>query len=419
MSSSTIRALVSRGYRDSVVRRSFILLCLIGPAFAINLVLYYVAGTLLSPENFGLFYIAITTVNVLYSGSFVLNIFFTRYLVSVIQTAGEPAAHFARSRIVGLTIRWGALGALVCTLALAGFGKLIGIQSLAIVVLIVLDAYSSYIVDINRAFLQSQRRTVLLGTITLTWMALRFLLAVAGMALFGAVWAGVLGAVLAAPVTIAFFSLFIYSEKVGRPQSFPPLPSARALVPVVLGYVSLIVVSNLDVLLIYLLLKNEALGTYSSSSILPKGILVVVTPLLQMLYPMMVSYEKAPPNVRIVFQRSTGVIFVLASVMALGVFEFSGVLCGGPWGLKLCRHFPLQFLLISAVMLSVLRVVVLYQSARGRDWLALSMLAPAAAYLWIAEASSHNVDTIAVQFAVFSALVLAYFGGLTLLAERR
>ena len=419
MSNSALRGLVSRRYGDSVVRRTLLLLCLLGPAFAINFVLYYVAAALLSAENFGVFYIAVTIANVLYSGSFVLNIFFTRYLVSVIHTAGEGAAYTARDRIQGVVLRWGVPGALAGTLALFAAGQWIGVRSWGLVVLIVLDAFSAYIIDINRVLLQGLRRTLWLGAVTLGWMVLRFVLGVAGMAWFATAWGGMLGVVLAGAVVLAAFLLFMSAADKAAAQQIPALPSVRALLPVVLGYVSLIAVSNLDVLLTYLLLADQSLGAYSASSVFPKGILIVVTPLLQMLYPMMVGHEKAPPNIKVIFRKSTGVILLLSSAMALGVLAFSGILCGGPFGLKLCQPVPLRYLLISAVMLSVLRALVLYQSARGRDWAALSMLLPAAGYLWVAEVSSRSVETIAVQFTIFSVALLVCYSSLTFFADRR
>ena len=316
-------------------------------------------------------------------------------------------------------LRWGALGAVVGMVGLSLIGKWIGIQSLWIIILIVLDAYSAYVIDINRAFLQSLRKTVPLGGITLVWIALRFGLAVAGMALFGTTWAGLLGVVLAAGLIMVAFPFLFSSAKCAALQHAPTLPSIRELVPVVFGYVSLIVVSNLDVLLTYVLLKDDALGAYSASSVFPKGILVLVTPLLQMLYPMMVGRHAASLNIRRVFQKSVLVIFALSSIIALGIFGFSGLLCGGKWGLNLCQPFPLELLLISAVTLSVLRALVLYQSARGRDWMAVFMLVPAVAYLSVALNSDRNVATVAMEFAAFSGLLLLFYSGATILTERR
>ena len=213
---SGIRALVSRGYGNSVVRRSFVLLCLMGPAFAINLVLYYIAATLLPAKSFGVFYIAVTAGNVLYSGSTVLNIFFTRYLVLIIQAAGIPPP--TRHGEISFTqLPLGALRFLhpsSCWLALANGSAS---KSWSIIVLIVLDAFTAYLIDVDRALLQSLRKTVYLGSVTLAWMALRFLFGIAGIALFKTAWAGLLGAVLAA---IAHAYSLVYCLLVTRPRRF-------------------------------------------------------------------------------------------------------------------------------------------------------------------------------------------------------
>jgi hypothetical protein len=418
MTMQDLRILAARGYGNSVVRRTILLLCLMGPAFAANLLLYYVAAELLSPEPFGLLYVAITISNVLYSGSFILNIFFTRHLTFIDNTASASAVYAARRPIMLLVVRYGALAALACILVLYGLGTKLGVQSWPIIILIVLDAYSAYVIDVDRAVLQSLRKTLSLGGLSLGWMLLRFLLGVAAMVFLGTAMGALLGIVLASVAVIGCLALLFSGVDAKSAIGLPPLPSFRALVPVVLGYGSLIVVSNMDVLLAYLLLRDNTLGVYSASSVLPKGILVV-TPLLQMLYPMMVWHDKASPNVRLIVRKSAGTIFLLSSAMAVAVFGFSGLLCGGSWGLRLCQPFPLQYLLVATVVLAVLRALVLIQSARGRDWMAVSLLVPAAAYLWIAEASSHSVETLAIEFMVFASFLLLYFAIISLLVDWR
>jgi len=419
MTMQSLRIVAARGYGNSVVRRTFLLLCLMGPAFAVNLLLYYVAAELLAPEPFGLFYVAVTISNVLYSGSFVLNLFFTRHLTFIINAVSESAAYAARRPIRQLVLRYGALAALACILLLFGLGQKLGVQSWPIIILVVLDAYSAYVIDVDRAVLQSLRKTVYLGGVSLIWMLLRFLLGVGAMVFLGTAAGALLGIVLASLIVIAGLAALFSAADAQSATGLPPLPAFRVLVPVVLGYGSLILVSNADVLLAYLLLRGDTLGVYSASSVLPKGILGVVTPLLQMLYPMMVWHDKAPPNLRLIVQKSAATIFLLSSAMALAVFAFSGLLCGGSWGLRLCQPFPLNSLLAATVMLSVLRALVLIQSARGRDWMAISLLVPAAAYLWIAEASDHGVETLATEFMAFTSALLLYFGIVSLIADYR
>ena len=137
-----------------------------------------------------------------------LNIFFTRYLVQIDAThAGDiVAATRSIQRVFGL---WGAALSLVAFTLLAVFSQPLGVRSILVVLLIVIDTYASYLADLGRAYLQSRRQTWQLGTYTFLWMALRLALCVLGAALFGTVWAALLGSVLAAVLTVAGFQLIL------------------------------------------------------------------------------------------------------------------------------------------------------------------------------------------------------------------
>jgi hypothetical protein len=416
MKTAGLHNFMTRGYTHSVFRRSILLLGMMGPAFVLNFGLYYVAANLLTPENFGLFYVAITTSNVIYSASFVLSLFFIRYFAAAARSTGALAVFPAHRRILELVARWGALGAIICVAVLYVIGRWIGMRSWVIIFLVVLDAYCAYLVDVDRAFLQWRRKTLLLGTLTLGWMTLRFLLSVGGMILFKTAWAGLLGIVLAAVGVLLILALRRPRGKDKLPLPPPPTPSVLA--SVIAGYVALIAVSNLDVLLTYLLLADNALGAYSASSVFPKGIIMIVSPLLQMLYPMMLNHGVASQNQPDILSRSIAAVFLIAAMLAGVISGLSGWLCGGEWGLKLCQALPLQWLLISAVFLAVLRALVLYQSARGRDWMAITMLVPTVAYLWVVRISAHTVEMIAFQFVLFSIGLLIYYCGMSAIARK-
>ena len=79
------------GYQRSVVRRTIFLCGLVLPGFAANFFVYFFTAQLLPADEFGLFYVALTVGNVLYSGSNILNAFLTRHLVRIGETAGRDA----------------------------------------------------------------------------------------------------------------------------------------------------------------------------------------------------------------------------------------------------------------------------------------------------------------------------------------
>lgn len=399
-------------YHASVVRRLFVLATFVGPAFLANLLVYYFTARILSPENFGLFYVAVTTGYVAFSGALVLNIFFTRYLV---QVGGAVSAARRIQRVVGF---WGGLVSFAAFVLLVGASRYIGSQSpliVLIVLLVVVDTYLSYLADFGRAFLQSRHETWRLGSYTLAWTVLRLLLCVLGSVVFGTVWATLLGSAIAAAVIFAGLQLLMArAERRDRTVSAehvkaPKLPAFHTLLPVAFGYGLSMVISNLDILLIYFLLKNQDIGIYSASSVLPKGILAVTVPLSQMLFAVMIGDHESDQVFRVVIRKTISSIGLMTGAASLGVWLLTPWLCGGSFGLKLCAPAPLHLLLPSAVALSLLRISVLLEFVRQRDWLILFLLVPAGAYLLFAWYSKPAVDMLALQFTVFSVAALAFF----------
>ena len=51
--------------------------------------------------------------------------------------------------------------------------------------------------------------------------------------------------------------------------------------------------------------------------------------------------------------------------------------------------------------------------------MAVSLLVPAAAYLWIAAVSDHSVETLATEFMAFTSSLLLYFGIVSLIVDHR
>ena len=407
------RSLFTKYYHASLVQRAIVLMAFVGPAFLANLLVYFFTARILSAEDFGIFYVSITIVNVLYSGSLLLSIFLTRYLVQVGTTNFDDMVGATRKiqRVVGL---WGVPLSVAAFVVLTALSGSLGVQSVLVVLLIILDTYASYLADIGPAFLQSRQQTWQLGGYTLVWMLLRLALSVLGAALFGTVWAALLGSALAGISCFAGFQVILARSAVPERREIPKLPAFATLIPVVLGYGLLTVVSNLDVLLSYFLLKDAAIGVYSASSVFPKGILMVTMPVSQLLFAAMLGDYQSEEAFRTTVRTTVWVIGALTAGAAAAIWLLSPWLCGGGFGLNLCAPIPLHVLLISAIVLSMLRMTVLLEFVRHRDWLILSLLFPTLAYLVVAFRSNPDVGTMAVQFAIFTATALAFFTAIQL-----
>src|SRR5262249_15025472 len=161
---------------------------------------------------------------------------------------------FATIRLIGNTVSgWGALVAAPVLVSMLLLSRRFGVQSLAVIPLITLDAYTSYVADVGRAFFQSLRRTVSLGLYTLMWMMLRLIFCLVGVFLYRTAFGALLGIVTS--TMVAYFIFRTWTQRKRSAAVKPsPLPSVQNLVPSIFGYGLLIAISNLDILLTYFIL---------------------------------------------------------------------------------------------------------------------------------------------------------------------
>lgn len=409
--------LIKRPYDHSIIRRTSILLVLVIPAFAANMLVNYGGAALLTADQFGIFYVANTISNILFSGSLVLNMLFTRYLVSIEIQHGKQATFVGLARLQQKVISWGALGALAAFAMLWLFGRRVGIQSNVVVLLVVLDVYSSYVADLGRILLQSLRFTVPLGLYTLIWMLLRLILGMLGLILFHTVWGAFIGIVSSEIIVALILYVWAAKQSIHLPVDIPKVPSLAVMWPVMIGYGLTITMSNIDVLMSYFLLDGANLGIYSASSVLPKAIIVVIMPLLQMLFPIAMGSHLSGRESRIILAKSGVVIIAISLCGVAATWFLSGQLCGGTWGINGCQVNTLDVLLWSVTPLVLLRALVLLQFARSLDWPALSLAIPIGIYLYAIEQSTAVTSlTIAKEFAVLSfasVAVLSIVHGIT------
>jgi len=405
------------GYKKSVIRRTVLQSAIIVPGFFANFLIYFFSGRLLNGNEFGFFYVALTIGNVLFSGALILNVFFTRYLVLVLQAAGEGAVFHAMLKLEKLVIKTGLVLSIAIYAVLSIAANYIGVQSRLLILLIVLDAFTAYVADLARVLFQTLGYSTRLGLYTTMWMVLKLALCIGAIWMFNTVWAGLLGQIASAVFMFACFRLWTTASGSSETVSVPPLPAAASLLAPVTGYSLMIVVSNMDVLASYFLLSAHDLSIYSASSVFPKAILVVITPLLQMLFPMMVGVGALSRDVKVVIGKTVGITMILTLIGVFIIWLFSGWLCGGTWGLRLCEDAPLFTLLLSAVPVAMLRVLVMLQFARRRDMLTLWLAVPILLYIPFAWTSDHTIMGIAQGFAYASTTTLLLYLSIYLCTE--
>lgn len=106
MLSNKLKRLLTSGYEGSVFRRAFLLLALVLPAFVANFLVLYISAEWLGAADFGVFYAANAIGNILFSGSLILNLAFTRYL-STLVTQDRGALIAGGYKIQTSVLLWG------------------------------------------------------------------------------------------------------------------------------------------------------------------------------------------------------------------------------------------------------------------------------------------------------------------------
>jgi hypothetical protein len=313
-------------------------------------------------------------------------------------------------RIERMFVGWGAALALTVFAILWICANGIGVTSWIVLIMVVLDVYTSYIADLGRIHSLSTRRTLSLGIYTLAWMSLRALLGTLCIVFFGTVWSALLGGTAGSVLVYAAFKFLTRSplSEAADTSPIPKLPSALNFLPLLIGYGLTMGVAQLDIMVGYFVLPAPELSIYSASSVYPKAVLVVILPLLQVLFSMMVDDGKLHRDVHKLFIKSGVVIFALAGGGAGFFWFFSTLLCGGEWGLKYCDRPSQNVLLLSVVPLAMTRFFVLLQIARGRNYIAWWLVLPALVFLMLELSGHRQVDTLVREFTTFSGFAFVF-----------
>jgi len=399
----------ARSWDQSIVRRSLVLFALIAPAIFLNFLLLYVASQILLPESFGIFYLSITTINILFAPSAVLNFVYMRYIAKTKVQDGLSAAFVAINYITRIVYKWGGLFSIATFLFLSSLAYWLDVQSFFVILLITLIAYTSYIADVGRAALMALQRVLYFGLYSASWMAARFILGLAGIYFIGTVWSALTGILFSGILVFLVFFLRLPHHDKEVSAVHAHLPRPLTIMPVALGYGLFAALSHVDLFVTYLLVDNHGLGIFSSSALLPKAILVLTFPIVQMLFPILVIDTGVARLRFIMLVKGVIATLIAAGTVALIINMVSNHLCGGFLGIPQCSHSLLTTMLLSILPLSVLRVLVVAQIARGLSWHPTTLIIPIIVYLFFTLFTARTLDDIAWQFMVFAYIALFYY----------
>jgi len=395
----------------SIIRRSALVLSFTIPGLFLNLLLIYLAAEELSAEAFGVFYVSISIVNILVAPSLILSLYYARHFVAVSLADGPDHAIAAFKLCVRRILRWGTLVAVLVLLLLSGIGYLTGITAFGVVGLIVLIAHGAYVADAVRTALQSLQRFAAFGVYGFVWMALRFLLGGGAILMVGTVWAGLSGIFLAGLAVFgAGYWLLVRRLHPTAEVHMAEDPPLGAVPAFALSYGLLIAIVYLDIMLGYLFLDHAALSVYSASSVLPKGIVVATMPIVQVFFTtFLFSRREVVPLKWALVAKGFALTTLLAGAAIAVLILVPEPLCGGRYGIGFCDADAMAVIALSTLPLCILRVLVLTQLARGREWHPLLLAPPTGLFVRYVALRHLDVADLALAFTVFSYGLLIFY----------
>lgn len=399
--------LLKLNWQKSILRRASVLLLFLLPGFLLNYVLILGASHMLALGDFGIFYTAIAIVNLVSMPAVIVGCFFVLDVAEAGAGSGAAAAYGIHRRHLGLTARWGLYLSGLLAVGFAAVFFVFPVTAWPLFAMVVITIYSSCFVECQRSCLQGMQRFARLGAVGFSWMAGRCLLGLAGIYAIGTAWGGMAG------VALAGIAVFVFAEW-ALSREYPAAPPApamdrattRRLLTFVASYGLYPVAVYLDILLGYVVLPGEALGAYSASAVLPKALILVAAPIVQVMFPVLVTDRARSESRRL--STSKGLVFtaVFTAAAVAGLLTFDDLVCGGPIGVKNCVSGLLLPLGMSSIALCLIRVLVLRKLAEGYYWQSLLLLVPGAGFIAASLQGPQSPESLAFNYALLTWLSL-------------
>ena len=356
--------------RDSIIRRSLSVFLITVPALFFQYFLLVYASNALSIEAFGIFYLAISLLGILFAPVPLVSLFFARSIAIVFQRDGLGAAAGAVLHLLRKVLRYGAWLNAALLAAMLIFALISHSKLYLVFVMIAAANLGNYVMEVVRSGLMAVQRFYHMAALNFCFLGSRFLLAALGIWALGNVTGGMIGvAVAVIPAPLLFLRFFIKADD-GRPA--PALPHLKTMVPF-LGSTTLVaVIMYMDIIVAYLFLTQAQLGVYSSSSILPKAMPAVLMPVIQILFPLLIGHLDqvgSERQVRLKIIKSLGLTTGAALIGAIMLYLISRYLdsSGRLLGIAQSSRELVGILGFSMIFPCALRVLVYAKLALGDD----------------------------------------------------
>ena len=360
--------------RHSIIRRSLILTTFYIAGHGFYYLLLLIANAMLDPTGFGRLYTGWAVLNVLVAPISIMALLLSSYFAQANASKGPAFVSRMLARIAALALPWTAATVLVLELLFYLGGRLIGVDSLALVLVLPLTAVSFLGVEIVRASLQGTLRFVAYGASWFLWCVAQCLVGAVGLVLTRSPWGCFAGMLLANLLTLGGLCWAVAGGGATAPDATEDGPklasySLRRALAFCSAFVGFVLFNNADIFLAYLILSPADLGVYTASSVLPKAVVTATQPIVQIILPVVISIQGEGEDTSQAVMKAIFAAFALGAAAFVVLWAGSDLACGAPHGIRFCTSPLMLLLAAAAVPLSVIRTLVTADVAHGRYWL--------------------------------------------------
>jgi O-antigen/teichoic acid export membrane protein len=361
--------------RHSIIRRSLLLTAFFIAGHGFYYLLLLIANAMLDPAGFGRLYTGWAILNVLVAPISIIALLLSGYFAEANSTKGPAFVAELLERVAATAVPWSVATVVVLEVVFYVGGRLIGVDSLALILVLPLTAISFLGVEIVRASLQGMLRFFAYGVSWLVWCVAQCAVGALGLLLTRSPWGCFAGMLVANLLTLGGLC---WAVVLRRPSAAPITAgdgpaiasySLRRAIGFCSAFVGFVLFNNADIFLAYLILDPSSLGTYTASSVLPKAIVTATQPVVQIILPVVIAIQGEGQDT------SRAVTKAIIAALALGTVAFgvlwagSDLACGSAHGIRFCSSPLLLLLAAAAVPLSVIRTLITADVAHGRYWL--------------------------------------------------
>lgn len=193
--------------RNSILRRSFLALILNFPAAILALSLNFFASKI--SDQFGLFYISLSAINIIFSGSLILNLIITEICI-------KKKGNFDKNKFINIfryvhtLILFALISSIPISYLLSNFFGF----SFILIIVIIFSSLVSYIAELGRVFMQCKDDFFLAGIYNIAWILIRNISTLGILLIADQIWIAVLFFGLTSLIPFLFIIKF-YVKKEG------------------------------------------------------------------------------------------------------------------------------------------------------------------------------------------------------------